>query len=742
MHHSLTTATSSFSQSASPHSPRMFGQAGGHNSPRRRRTRPLAWLFAALALLCFAPAQASAQTTFPDTLDLGTVQGIRLNLIYRMTTADGKTYYFLDHDENGRGRAGVQGGLDWDYVNHNMLAPLLNGGADTIATQEGGGAFGINDGDDTTPTQAGAHNGVDDERSVIVGEWTLILPTEAEALVLVTDQSFIDTVPGGEFNDVNSVRTLISGAMLTADLGIVGVGSEAANAGLSVGGPNPGHHTIALFDGSRTIPYPQAESDNIPRFAFFEVQPALVSRLNTVNETIMAEAARAITDTTVNAITQRLEQAGATGHTPGAFTLAGQSTLADILTTGGKALANGTLDLRDMLGRSAFVMPLNTGSDMAKSLTLWGGGDYREIGGSGGGTDWDGSMFSARLGADARLSDTLLTGAAISWTSGDFDYGTLADSSTSGGGNSTLEMTSIAPYVGWSVLPGGRLNLWATVGYGRGEVGITDIVAQNTRGIDDMQTSDATLMLAGGGVSARVLDSEMGHLRLKGEVMQTSMEVEGQKFIHEMTVEARRARFSVAAGNDLDIGNGAQLTPAIEVGLRHDEGNDGRTGTGAEVGGGVTYTDPHNRLTAATQGRYLLGHNGGYDDWGIGAIFSLNPAPSGQGLALRLTPTYGQTVTNTAQLWNQNAATLSGTNAAALGRRMDAEVGYGLALADGQSLLTPYGNMTWGQRTRAYRMGSRLTLASGLNLSLESQRGETPGAAVNHGVLVNVEWGW
>ena len=395
-----------------------------------------------------------------------------------------------------------------------------------------------------------------------------------------------------------------------------------------------------------------------------------------------------------------------------------------------------------MLGRSAFVMPLNTGSDMAKSLTLWGGGDYRELGGSGGGTDWDGSMFSGRLGADARMSDTLLAGAAISWTSGDFDYGTLADSPTSGGGNSTIEMTSIAPYVGWSVLPDGRLNLWATVGYGRGEVGITDIVAQNARGIDNMQTSDATLMLAGGGVSARVLDSEMGHLRLKGEVMQTSMEVEGQKFIHEMTVEARRARFSVAAGNDLDIGNGAQLTPAIEVGLRHDEGNDGRTGTGAEVGGGVTYTDPHNRLTAATQGRYLLGHNGGYDDWGIGAIFTLKPTPSGQGLAFRLTPTYGQTVTNTAQLWNQNAATLSGTNAAALGRRMDAEVGYGLALADGQSLLTPYGNMTWGQRTRAYRMGSRLTLASGLNLSLESQRGETPGAAVNHGVLVNVQWGW
>ena len=467
----------------------------------------------------------------------------------------------------------------------------------------------------------------------------------------------------------------------------------------------------------------------------------IASRLSAVSQTILPEVARAITDTTVNAITQRLEQAGADSHQPGAFTLAGQSTLADILTTGGQSLADGTLNLHDMLGRSAFVLPLTTGGDLAKNLTLWGGGDYREIGGSGGAVDWDGALFSARLGADARVSDTLLAGAALSWTDGDFEYGELEGEPTSGGGDYTLEMTSIAPYVGWSVLPGGRLNLWATAGYGWGEVAITDAVAQNAETIEDTQTSEATLKLAGGGVSARVLESNLGHVRLKGEVMQTSMELEGRDFIDALTVEARRARFSIAAGKTYTSADGARLTPTVEVGLRHDAG-DGRTGTGAEVGGELSYTDPYNWLTLDTQGRVLLGHNGGYDDWGIGAIFTLKPAQNGQGLALRLTPTYGQTVTNTAQLWNQSAAALSGTDAAALGQRMNAEVGYGLAMADGQSLLTPYGNMTWGQRTRAYRLGSRLTLASGLNLSLESRRGETPGAAANHGVLVNVEWGW
>ncbi len=465
------------------------------------------------------------------------------------------------------------------------------------------------------------------------------------------------------------------------------------------------------------------------------------SRLSAISQTILPEVARAITDTTVNAITQRLEQAGADSHQPGAFTLAGQSTLADILTTGGQSLADGTLNLHDVLGRSAFVMPLNPIGDLAKNLTLWGGGEYREFGGSGGAVDWDGALFSARLGADARVSDTLLAGAALSWTDGDFEYGELANEPASGGGDYTLEMTSIAPYVGWSVLPGGRLNLWATAGYGWGDVAITDAVTQNAETIEDTQTSEATLKLAGGGVSARILDSGMGHVRLKGEIMQTSMELEGRDFIEALTVEARRARFSVAAGRTYTSADGARLTPTVEVGLRHDAG-DGRTGTGAEVGGELSYSDPYNWLTLDTQGRVLLGHNGGYDDWGIGAIFTLKPTPGGQGLALRLTPTYGQTVTNTAQLWNQSAAALTGTDAAALGQRMNAEVGYGLAMADGQSLLTPYGNMTWGQRTRAYRLGSRLTLASGLTMSLEGVRGEGAGRPSEHRLQWQTAWNW
>ena len=133
--------------------------------PRRRRTTPLAWLFAALALLCFAPANAIAQTTFPDTLDLGTESNVRLNLILPKTTADGKTYYYVDVDNSNTFSHG-------DVLNHDLLDDLFNGGTDTTVTQEG------------------VHDGTDDARSALIGAYTLILPTETELLAFIADPSY------------------------------------------------------------------------------------------------------------------------------------------------------------------------------------------------------------------------------------------------------------------------------------------------------------------------------------------------------------------------------------------------------------------------------------------------------------------------------------------------------------------------------------------------------------------------
>ena len=80
--------------------------------------------------------------------------GINLKLINRHKR-NGKVYYYLDHSPNDSPDKN-------DRITHGLLDTLLNNGNDTVDTQSDG------------------HNGSDDARSVIIGDYTLVLPTIAE----------------------------------------------------------------------------------------------------------------------------------------------------------------------------------------------------------------------------------------------------------------------------------------------------------------------------------------------------------------------------------------------------------------------------------------------------------------------------------------------------------------------------------------------------------------------------------
>ena len=95
---------------------------------------------------------ATATITIRDN-DLGT-NSIDLNLLFPVT-ANGKTYFYLDNNLNGIADFG-------DQVTHTALDRLLNNGSDTENTLDG------------------VHDGQDDERSVIIGDSPVILPTPAE----------------------------------------------------------------------------------------------------------------------------------------------------------------------------------------------------------------------------------------------------------------------------------------------------------------------------------------------------------------------------------------------------------------------------------------------------------------------------------------------------------------------------------------------------------------------------------
>ncbi len=447
-----------------------------------------------------------------------------------------------------------------------------------------------------------------------------------------------------------------------------------------------------------------------------------------LNRVILPEVARAMADDRVSAIARRIRQAGADSVEAGqTLTLGGQSTLAGVLTTHGRALAEGAFDLKTLLGGSDFVLPLNArevapGTGLS-SVTLWGGGDYRAFSGKGGAINWDGNMFSAHLGADARLRDDLLAGVAVSWSEADLDY------TDTGSGDYEVGLTSVHPYVGWTAL-GGRLDVWATAGYGWGELDITADDDTN----DQRATSDVTMQTIGAGGSAQVFDGRAATLRIKGEALQTSMDVEGSEDITAVRIGARRLRLGLEASRTHLLAGGGQLVPTLEVGMRHDAG-DGRTGTGAEVGGGMRYTDAANGLTVESHGRVLLGHSGDYQDWGIGGAVRLAAGRGGHGLSFSLQPAWGATASRASQVWAQEAATTVAAASAPVRQngRVDMNLGYGLGWDE--TLVTPYSQVTLTNGSaRAYRLGSRMRLGGGMTLNLEGIRQETAARLVNHGI--------
>ena len=236
---------------------------------------------------------------------------------------------------------------------------------------------------------------------------------------------------------------------------------------------------------------------------------------NAVIESVLPQVMRAMTASTVDAVSSRIERATSGTAPPAALSFGGATTLSDALRANAHALANDTFDVGRLLANSSFTLPLNAaggeGSGPFGDLTFWGSGDYRSIsGGNPQSVDYDGNVTSANLGIDTRLGADMLAGLAVSHARGTVDY-----TASNASGELTTSLTSVNPYVGWQMA--GGMNLWATGGYGSGEVEVDDESA-------DAQARDLTQRMVAAGVKWPLVSSDemiaggTTNLNLKGEL--------------------------------------------------------------------------------------------------------------------------------------------------------------------------------------------------------------------------------
>jgi hypothetical protein len=129
----------------------------------------------------------------------------------------------------------------------------------------------------------------------------------------------------------------------------------------------------------------------------------------------------------------------------------------------------------------------------------------------------------------------------------------------------------------------------------------------------------------------------------------------------------------------------------------------------------------------------VISARAGYEEWGVGGTLMFDPADRGQGLSIRVAPSYGDHLSGANQLWERGVTDAVGGHGLGMGPNVDGEVAYGIAGFHG----TPYSGFYLAEGgTRAFSSGVRYELGAGVGLRLEGTRRESTLGAPQHTVGV------
>ena len=363
-----------------------------------------------------------------------------------------------------------------------------------------------------------------------------------------------------------------------------------------------------------------------------------------------------------------------------------------------------------------------------------GTGSYSESGCTGG-SDSDSDGDGSDNGGDA----------------GDGEAGDPGPSGCAGEVESTL--TGVWPYGGLQLTD--RLSAWGALGYGAGELRLTP-------GGGGPFTADLTMAMGAAGLRGEVLtppaDGGLA-LAVKGDARFTRTASEATRDADGGRLEAATAdvwllRTGIEGSRRFVLGgdtDGMVLAPSFELGARLD-GGDAETGLGVDLGGGLAFAAPRQGVALDLKGRGLIAHEAsGFREWGASASLTWDPRPeTDRGLALSLRQSWGgspaggmDTLLGRETLAGLAANDNGGTASAG---RLEAELGYGIAMFDGGFTGTPNLGVGFSETARDYRVGWRLTSARkgdpGFRIDLDATRREAANADAEHGLMLRGTIRW
>ena len=356
--------------------------------------------------------------------------------------------------------------------------------------------------------------------------------------------------------------------------------------------------------------------------------------LNAVNQEVITKVAGAMVDGALGAITERLTAANS------ATTLASIDGQTPVVALANYAHALGDDGVDNALANSRFVLPFAALPSNSNVGAIWGSTQTRELDGDVAAADWSGDVGGLHLGVDFNIGDNLV-GVAVSKSDADIDYKSPDAQGGFNEGEYEIALTALYPYINRRF---GDVDVWGIVGLGEGEMTATP---KGSEAID----SDLSLTALAAGAALQIVPS----LQLRLEAHTADIDIEGnevrglvQQDLSTNTVRAMARWHNLYLTPSIPLFT-ALHTAFFEAGMRRDSG-DGENSRGAmEAALGWQYRGQRAEIEAAVNG--LFGRKD-YRAWGAYTNLRVSGGDDGQGLALRLRPSYGEEQTEFGRVWN------------------------------------------------------------------------------------------
>ncbi|MDD9984349.1 MAG: hypothetical protein OXU81_23805 [Gammaproteobacteria bacterium] len=341
----------------------------------------------------------------------------------------------------------------------------------------------------------------------------------------------------------------------------------------------------------------------------------------------LARFGRTVGSQAVDAVTGRLDGAPASEVSIGGRSLSGGGDTSTLAEAEAHACARAmktwlcgeeeamedpkALSARDVLLGSHFNLSAG-GETGTPRYNAWGRLATGAFEGEDGDATLSGDVTSGFFGADIEAG-RWLGGVAVGLSEGEGPF-ELTGSATPTRRGGTVDNSLIAAYPYLRLRATERLSLWGMGGFGFGTMTVTQ---EDDPGIE----ADISMRMGALGVKGTVLDAppEGGlALNVRSDVMHVRMESDAVTSragnMEGAETDVTRYRLILEGARAFPLAGDATLTPALEMGLRHDAG-DAETGTGLEVAARIAYARPGMTIEGAA--RTLVAHeDSGYEEWG------------------------------------------------------------------------------------------------------------------------------